>query len=51
MDAVLEKLSNLETLWRITGTELNEKDSNDEEVDIFALKTTETRVRNLLKFV
>ena len=49
MDSVIEKLSNLESIWRITSEEIVEVISNGsddcEEFDIFKYKPVETNVR------
>ena len=55
MDAVIEKLSNLESIWRITSQEIVEiiENKNDkayeEDFDIFKYKATETQVYELNK--
>jgi hypothetical protein len=54
MDIVIEKLSNLESIWRITSQEIIEiiEKSNledEEEFDIFKYKVNETQViRNFI---
>ena len=45
MDSVIEKLSNLETIWRISSTEIIQNCDYIEEFDIFKFKPTETTVR------
>lgn len=51
MDLVVEKLSNLESIWRITSHEIvelidnkNNLQEGEEEFDIFKHKPTETKV-------
>lgn len=43
MDTVIEKLSNLESIWKITSKEIVDLIIND-EIDIFKYKFTETLV-------
>lgn len=57
MDLVVEKLSNLESIWRITSHEIIELINNknnlheEEEFDIFKYKPTETQVKETSKFL
>ena len=53
MDLVVEKLSNLESIWRITSREIvnliENKNVEEEEFDIFKYKPSETQV-NICKY-
>lgn len=47
MDSVIEKLSNLESIWRITSDEIGpviNSDDYNEEFDVFKYKIPETEV-------
>lgn len=48
MDLVVEKLSNLESIWRITSREIvdliENKNVEEDEFDIFKYKPSETQV-------
>ena len=46
MDLVIEKLSNLESIWRITSDEIVDVIDSDynEEFDVFKYKINETNV-------